>query len=68
MAMFNYKDFDHVFGHVAPFPDRTYFQETETFRRSLDGVLFIDRVLRALGVTKGTSIRGALYEVTPRQA
>lgn len=52
-AMFDYKNFDHVFGRVAPFPDRAYHQETETFRRSFDGVLFIDRVLKALGITKG---------------
>lgn len=52
MALFDYKEFDHVFGQVAPFPDRTFYQETDTFRRSLDGVLFIDRVLKALGITK----------------
>ena len=51
--MFDYKSFDDVFGNVAPFPDRSFYQETETFRRSYDGVLFIDRVLRALGITKG---------------
>ncbi|SPN99211.1 uncharacterized protein DNG_02248 [Cephalotrichum gorgonifer] len=50
--MFDYKDFGQVFGQVAPFPDRTFYQETETFRRSLDGALFIDRVLKALGITK----------------
>lgn len=51
--MFDYKNFDHVFGRAAPFPDRAYHQETETFRRSFEGVLFIDRVLKALGITKG---------------
>lgn len=53
--MFDYKNFDHVFGHAAPLPDRAYHQETEAFRRSFDGVLFIDRVLKALGITKGES-------------
>ena len=54
--MFDSKNFDHVFGHAAPFPDRAYHQETETFRRSFEGVLFIDRVLKALGVTKRESL------------
>ena len=53
--MFDYKNFDHVFGNVAPFPERIYHQETETYRRSLEGVLFIDRVLKALGITKRKS-------------
>ena len=55
MAMFDYKNFTHVFGNVAPFPDRAFHQETESFRRSYEGILFIDRVLKALGVTKCSS-------------
>lgn len=55
MAMFDYKDFNHIFGNVAPFPDRAFHQETESFRRSHEGILFIDRVLKALGVTKCSS-------------
>lgn len=53
MAMFDYTDFDQVFGSQA-FPyDRKSIQEIDTFRKSLDGALFIDRVLKALGLTKG---------------
>lgn len=55
MAMFDYKDFTDVFGNVAPFPDRAFHQETEAFRRSHEGVLFIDRVLKALGIAKCSS-------------
>lgn len=62
MAMFDYKDFSHVFGNVAPFPDRTFHQETETFRRSHEGVLFIDRVLKALGITKCSSLDASSLE------
>ncbi|PKS04947.1 hypothetical protein jhhlp_008313 [Lomentospora prolificans] len=52
MATFDYKDFSHVFGNARPFPSRDFFQETETIRRKFDGTLFIDRVLKALGVGK----------------
>ncbi|GJC87433.1 protein ELYS [Colletotrichum liriopes] len=50
--MFDYTNFDHVFGaHQFPY-DRKSIQEIDTFRKSLDGALFIDRVLKALGLTK----------------
>jgi hypothetical protein len=49
---FDYKNYSHVFENTS-FPDRSFFQETDTFRKSLDGILFIDRVLTALGVAKG---------------
>ncbi|OLN87746.1 Protein ELYS [Colletotrichum chlorophyti] len=50
--MFDYTKFDHVFGSQT-FPyDRKSVQEIDAFRKSLDGVLFIDRVLKALGLTK----------------
>ncbi|KAK6213112.1 hypothetical protein QIS74_09114 [Colletotrichum tabaci] len=50
--MFDYTNFDHVFGGQA-FPyDRKTIQEIDTSRKSLDGALFIDRVLKALGLTK----------------
>lgn len=58
--MFSPSNFSHVFSS-APFPyDRKFVQETETFRKSFDGALFIDRVLKALGITKGmvASLRG----------
>ncbi|KAL0936775.1 nuclear pore assembly complex assembly domain-containing protein [Colletotrichum truncatum] len=52
MAMFDYTNFDHVFGSQQ-FPyDRKSIQEVETFRKSFNGALFIDRVLKALGLTK----------------
>lgn len=57
--MFDYKDFAHVFRNVGAFPDRAFHQETEAFRRSHEGVLFIDRVLKALGIAKCSS-QGAL--------
>ncbi|KAK0381613.1 hypothetical protein CLIM01_00979 [Colletotrichum limetticola] len=50
--MFDYTNFDHVFG-AEQFPyDRKSVQEIDTYRKSLDGALFIDRVLKALGLTK----------------
>ncbi|KAF9870475.1 hypothetical protein CkaCkLH20_12142 [Colletotrichum karsti] len=52
MAMFDYTNFDHVFGSHTFAYDRKSIQEIETFRKSLDGALFIDRVLKALGLTK----------------
>lgn len=52
--MFDYTDLHHVFPSGLPNPyDRKAQQEIETHRKSLDGVLFIDRVLRALGINKG---------------
>jgi len=55
MATFDYRKFEHVFYNVKPFPSREFFQETEAIRRKFDGALFIDRVLKALGVGKGES-------------
>ena len=52
--MFDYKKYDHVIPPGIPFPyDRKVLQEIDTFRKGLDGNLFIDRVMRALGITKG---------------
>ncbi|MBE3048000.1 hypothetical protein IMZ48_36920, partial [Candidatus Bathyarchaeota archaeon] len=50
--MLDYKNYDHVFGRASPFPDKSYHQETDSFRRSFDGALFIERVLKTLGITK----------------
>ncbi|TDZ60893.1 Protein ELYS [Colletotrichum trifolii] len=52
MVMFDYTNFDHVFGSQSFAYDRKSAQEIDTHRKSLDGALFIDRVLKALGLTK----------------
>ncbi|KAF6816052.1 hypothetical protein CPLU01_13966 [Colletotrichum plurivorum] len=50
--MFDYTYYTHVFGSQT-FPyDRKSIQEIDQSRKNLDGVLFIDRVLKALGLTK----------------
>ncbi|KAL5601427.1 hypothetical protein BROUX41_002586 [Berkeleyomyces rouxiae] len=49
--MFDYHDFTQVFGS-APFVDRSQATEAEGLRKGLNGALFIDRVLKALGITK----------------
>lgn len=52
--MFDYNHYEHVFPTSAAFPyDRKSIQETDTYRKSFNGALFIDRVLSALGLTKG---------------
>ncbi|KAK2055465.1 hypothetical protein LY76DRAFT_596015 [Colletotrichum caudatum] len=61
--MFDYTNFDYVFG-AQQFPyDRKTIQEIDTCRKSLDGALFIDRVLKALGLTKGTGF--LLFVLSP---
>jgi len=55
MAFVDYTQFHQVFPPDlgSPYaPD--LIREIEAYRKSFDGVLFIDRVLKALGVTKGT--------------
>ncbi|KAI1810384.1 nuclear pore complex assembly-domain-containing protein [Poronia punctata] len=48
-----YLQFDKVFGSVNPFPyNRSLVQRIETSRRSLEGSLFIDRVLKALNLSQ----------------
>jgi hypothetical protein len=57
--MFDYNNFEHVFPTAAVFPyGRKSIQETETFRKSFNGALFIDRVLSALGLSKGMRVLG----------
>ncbi|KAI8949454.1 nuclear pore complex assembly-domain-containing protein [Xylaria longipes] len=47
----DYSQFDRVFGSVNPFPySRTVIVSIEASRRSLEGSLFIDRVLKALNL------------------
>lgn len=52
--MFDYLNLHDVFpeGLANPY-DRDTQRETEASRKSFDGALFIDRVLRAVGITKG---------------
>lgn len=52
--MFDYTNLHDVFvqGVANPY-DRETQRETETSRKNFDGALFIDRVLRAVGITKG---------------
>jgi hypothetical protein len=54
----DFTQFEQVFpadGHL-PY-DRKTVQDVEANRKRLDGILFIDRVLRALGIAKGESQR-----------
>ncbi|KAI1103367.1 nuclear pore complex assembly-domain-containing protein [Jackrogersella minutella] len=59
MAIFKMLDpsqFDRIFGSLDPFPyNRAFVQHLEASRRSLEGSLFIDRVLKALNLSKVTS-------------
>ncbi|KAI1431342.1 nuclear pore complex assembly-domain-containing protein [Xylaria sp. CBS 124048] len=51
--MMDYARFDLTFGSLNPFPySRSAIQSIEASRRSLDGSLFIDRVLKALNLAK----------------
>ncbi|KAM5345890.1 hypothetical protein ACJ41O_011751 [Fusarium nematophilum] len=51
--MFDYSNHHHVFAAGVPNPyDRKYQHEIETCRKSFDGTLFIDSVLRAVGISK----------------
>ncbi|KAF5023379.1 hypothetical protein F66182_4536 [Fusarium sp. NRRL 66182] len=51
--MFDYISFHDVFADGAANPyDRDVQREIETARKNFDGSLFIDRVLRAVGITK----------------
>lgn len=52
--MFDYANFHDVFpeGIANPY-DRDTQRETEASRKNFDSALFIDRVLRAVGITKG---------------
>ncbi|RSL65898.1 hypothetical protein CEP54_004005 [Fusarium duplospermum] len=52
--MFDYTNIHHVFSSEATNPyDRKAQSDIEACRKSFDGALFIDRVLRAVGITKG---------------
>ncbi|KAK5630359.1 hypothetical protein RRF57_006074 [Xylaria bambusicola] len=52
--MDDYLEFTRLFGGLDPFPySRTVILSIESSRRSLDGALFIDRVLTALNLGQG---------------
>lgn len=52
--MFDYANIHDVYpeGIANPY-DRDTQREIEASRKNFDGALFIDRVLRAVGITKG---------------
>lgn len=53
--MLDYTKFHDVFGAHLQIPyDRKLQHEIDEHRKSLDGVLFIDRVMEALGMGNGT--------------
>ena len=49
----DYSRFEAVFPQKAFAYEKRHQQEIEAFRKSVDGTLFIDRVLKAVGITKG---------------
>ncbi len=52
--MLDFSQFSAAFPTDGPKPyDQNGVREIETFRKSFDGVLFVDRVLKALGVGEG---------------
>lgn len=52
--MFDYREFQQVFPAGAQLPyDRELQAEIENSRNIFGGVLFIDRVMNALGLSKG---------------
>jgi len=52
--MLDFTQIQAVFPIDGPKPyDQKGVKEIETFRKSFDGILFVDRVLRALGITEG---------------
>jgi hypothetical protein len=57
--MLDYSHFHAVFPSEGAVPyDHRGIQEIETLRKTFDGVLFIDRVLKALGIGDGMSYLG----------
>lgn len=54
--MIDYSQFHAIFPGQGPTPySNKDVQEIETLRKSFNGVLFIDRVLKALGIGEGAS-------------
>lgn len=55
--MLDFSHFAAAFPTDGPKPyDQNGVREIETFRKSFEGVLFIDRVLKALGVSEGAPV------------
>ncbi|KAI4861331.1 nuclear pore complex assembly-domain-containing protein [Hypoxylon rubiginosum] len=49
--------YGRIFGSLDPFPyNRAFVQQIEAARRSLDGSLFIERVLKALNLSNATNL------------
>ena len=56
--MLDYTKFQDVFPADLQVPyDWKFKQDIDDHRKNLDGVLFIDRVMRALGIDKGKAMR-----------
>lgn len=54
VTMFSYTNFHDVFPTEVHLPyDRRLQHDIEAHRKNAEGVLFIDRVMRALGISKG---------------
>lgn len=63
--MIDYTQFQEIFPSGVQMPyDRKLQHEIEAHRKTLEGHLFIDRVLQALGVTKGLPISVCCYDVS----
>jgi hypothetical protein len=55
--MFDYANLHDVFAEGVANPyDRETQRDIEASRKRFDGALFIDRVLRAVGITKGRCV------------
>jgi hypothetical protein len=58
--MFDYTNLHEVFAEGLANPyDRETQRDIEHSRKTFDGALFIDRVLRAVGITKGKFVARA---------
>jgi hypothetical protein len=54
--MLDYSQLHLVFRDSTKFYSAELLKEIDTFRKTFGGVLFIDRVLAALGLAKGTQV------------
>ncbi|KAI1640798.1 nuclear pore complex assembly-domain-containing protein [Biscogniauxia mediterranea] len=55
--MFDFSQFDLVFGSLDPFPyNRAFSQKVDASRKALEGSLFVDRVLKALNLPQAVNI------------
>ncbi|KAI1264713.1 nuclear pore complex assembly-domain-containing protein [Xylariaceae sp. FL1019] len=66
--VFEYNNFDYLFGSVSPYPyNRAFNQKIEASRQSLDGSLFLDRVLKAVNLPQAISLYPPKNENALRQ-